>query len=617
MAVPYFALLAILAQDPFERWLDAEAQKRFTERDREVAAITDAAGLRRREAYVRRVLPLRGIPNAGPLNAKITRRIERDGYTIENLSFESQPNFIVTANLYLPKIRAGRVPAILGVAGHSNNGKASATYQRAWIGFVRRGWAVLAYDPPGQGERVEYYDPELGRSKVGVGVPEHIMAGLPCFLTGRPLAHYFVQDGIRALDYLLTRPEIDPERIAVAGNSGGGTQAAYLAAVEPRLRAAVSSCYMTSWKHLWSGPGPQDAEQILPNFLGLALDFADFAYPFATRPFLITAAIRDYFPIDGARAAAGEMRRLSALLDHAPRAGFFEHDDTHGWSQPRRQAAVRWFSRWLEGRETDGIEAPSDAEEESILYATPEGRAGGTTVFELNRAYAGELRRSWTPPTRARLEALLNMPAPAPLATVLHPASDPARALIVVASPDSDSAEIRAFRESGHAVQVVVPRGAPKADRSGQSGYNYDYQLAARTWLLGLSIPAVQAADLLSVVRQRRDEGYRVWLYAKGPLGPAAVFAAALEPAIERVALENSIRSYRDIVDAKVHQRQSLAIVPGILAQFDLPELRQLSRARFQEISPWSPNGVPLAGTGILRRGEDWPLKRVLADWFN
>lgn len=554
-------LLLLLAQDPnsLDGWLNLEAEKRFAERDKAIAAIDSKDKMLARQAYVRSAMPLKGIPTKAPLNAKVTGRFERDGYTVENLTFESLPGFAVSANLYLPKQRSGKAPAILGVAGHSNNGKANATYQKAWIGFVRRGWAVLAYDPPGQGERLEYFEAALGKSAVGVGVPEHNMAGLQCLLTGRPIAHYFVQDGIRALDYLLTRPEIDPERIGVAGNSGGGTQAAYLAAVEPRLRAAVSSCYMTSWKQLWKVPGPQDAEQILPGLLEKGLDFADFAYAFATRPFLITSAIQDYFPILGARGAHAEMKRLSTLLDQPTRSGFFEYDDKHGWSQPRREAAVRWFSRWFDGRETDGVEAPSETEEDKTLQVSASGLVTVKTVADLNRSHAAELRQQWKAPTRAALEGVLRMPV------------------------DPPPSVIRSLRsESG--VEVMSLDSVVSGPKSG--GYSYDYQVAARAWLLGTSVPAIETAAALRKVRELVKQGKKVWLHAKGNMVPVAVFLAALEPGIERVALEGGIRAYQEVVDAKIHSGQALAIVPGILERFDLPDLKRLSKAQFTEGAP-------------------------------
>lgn len=124
------------------------------------------------------------------------------------------------------------------------------------------------------------------------------MAGTQCLLTGTTYARWETWDGVRAFDYLLTRPDVDARRIAVAGNSGGGTQSAYLAVAEPRLASGVASCYLTSWEKLWAGPGPQDAEQNFPGFLKAGLDFPDFPIAFAPKPFLMTTAIQDFFPID-------------------------------------------------------------------------------------------------------------------------------------------------------------------------------------------------------------------------------------------------------------------------------------------------------------------------------
>ena len=123
-----------------------------------------------------------------PLNPRITGTLDRGDYRVEKLVFESLPGFYVTANVYVPKTGKPPYPAVLGVAGHSTNGKASSTYQHGWIGMAKRGILVLAYDPPGQGERSEYLDPSTGKSRTGIGVPEHIMAGLQCLLTGGNIA---------------------------------------------------------------------------------------------------------------------------------------------------------------------------------------------------------------------------------------------------------------------------------------------------------------------------------------------------------------------------------------------------------------------------------------------
>src|SRR5207245_1315600 len=103
--------------------------------------------------------------------------------------------------------------AILSPCGHSENGRMYDTYQRLYAGLATRGYVVLAIDPLGQGERLQYPDPATGRSRVGGCTSQHTMAGNQCLLLGLNLANYMVWDSIRALDYLCSRPEVDPARI--------------------------------------------------------------------------------------------------------------------------------------------------------------------------------------------------------------------------------------------------------------------------------------------------------------------------------------------------------------------------------------------------------------------
>ncbi|MCX6593712.1 MAG: alpha/beta fold hydrolase [Acidobacteria bacterium] len=682
---------ALLAQAPgltvggdypkqFERWLTQQAETHWDQRERTVAALSSAAQIKARQEYVRRTARelIGGLP-AGktPLNARVTSKapLEGEGYRIENIIFESLPGFQVTANLYLPARGRKPFPAVLGVAGHSVNGKASSTYQTAFIGFAQRGIAVLAYDPPGQGERLEFLDPVSGKSRAGIGVPEHQMAGLQCLLTGTSMARYEIHDGIRAFDYLLTRPEIDPKRIAVAGNSGGGTQAAYLAVMEPRLAGVVSSCYMTRWRELWSGPGPQDAEQVWPEFIARGLDFGDFALAAAPRPFLMTTAIRDYFPIDGARTTFKQTQRLFDLLTGGEKMGYFEFDDTHGWSKPRRQAANRWLEKWLLGKDSDGAEGEILTEEETKLYATSTGQvstSGGTeTVQSLNRKLAAELKttreKRAEPVTVARIKQVIGYREPAagsPPASVRGKvaqdgyqveklelaveggvsipallyyqtlAEPPTRAWIFASGAgtagDPDIAELV---RAGHVVLAVDPRGSGEGYRArGVGDYSGPYQLAARTWLLGRNLVEMQAADLVMANRYLRSRigDRRVGLLAKGTLGPAAIFAAALDSGFGQLVLERSVLSYSAIVDAAVHSHQDNAVVPGILKHFDLPDvLRTLVPRRVTLVSPVTPNqlspgligAVTEVATGPARssvvvRGEAWTLRRTVPEMF-
>ena len=214
-------------------------------------------------------------------------------------------------------------------------------------------------------------------------------------LTGATFARYEAWDGIRAFDYLLTRSDVDPKRIAVAGNSGGGTQSAYLAVVEPRLAASVISCYMTSWAKLWTKPGPQDAEQDFPGFLSAGLDFADFMIAFGPKPITMLTGIRELFPIEGARNTYTEVKRVFEVLDAPGQAGYFEYDDEHGWHKPRREATYRWLTKFLQGKDDDSAEPPIKPEPEKNLNATTTGQVstslGGETVQSLNRRVAEKL----------------------------------------------------------------------------------------------------------------------------------------------------------------------------------------------------------------------------------
>lgn len=668
--LPFLTGLTLMAQTPltvggdyataFEAWLTKQAEVYWDRREKEVAALNTRASIAARQQYVLQQMTtlMGGFPaQKSPLNPLVTRRFTRDGYRVENVIFESQPGFRVTANLYLPTVGTPPFPAVLGVAGHSSNGKASATYQSAFIGFVKHGFAVLAFDPPGQGERSEYFDPESGRSRIGIGTAEHTMAGLQALLTGHTMARYETWDGIRAFDYLLTRPEIDPKRIAVAGNSGGGTQAAYLAAVEPRLAAIVSSCYMTRWRELWSGPGPQDAEQVFPSFVEKELDFGDFALALAPRPFLMTTAIQDFFPIAGARATYKQNRRLFDLLGGGEKAGYFEFDDTHGWSQPRRQAAYRFLAQWLQGRTIAGDEPEVAPEEESLLYATPTGQlatsGGSETVQSLNLAYARQLRRS--PATPASLAAAIGWKGvpPKPAVRVLGEAArdgirverleltveggiaipallfhgSGARAAVFVSSfGKGNDADTMALAKAGTTVLAIDPRGMGESYKpAGRTGYRQSYQLAARAILLGRNLLEMQASDLQSAVGY--FDGKPVTLYAKGAAGPAAAMAAALDGRVAELVIERSIVSYMDVVAARIHEGLDQAVAPGILKHADLPDaLRIMGGRPVTLISPAHPNGRPMAlgearsqvgaAPRIVLRGEGWNLSRTLPELF-
>jgi dienelactone hydrolase len=181
------------------------------------------------------------------------------GYRIERIIFDSRPGHEVTALLYLPEGKPP-FPGVLVPCGHSANGKAAESYQRVCILLAKNGLAAFCYDPIGQGERIQMLD-SAGKPAIREGsTTEHTLAGIGALLVGRQAASYRTWDGIRALDYLAGRPEIDPARLGCTGNSGGGTMTAYLMALDDRIAVAAPSCFITSLERLFATIGPQDAE---------------------------------------------------------------------------------------------------------------------------------------------------------------------------------------------------------------------------------------------------------------------------------------------------------------------------------------------------------------------
>jgi dipeptidyl aminopeptidase/acylaminoacyl peptidase len=225
--------------DPFLAWLDRIAQQQLNQRERSIAAIHTQADAERRVAIVRAKLNelIGGLPGYnGPLHARITGILKTDTHTIEKVIFESLPGLYITANLYRPN-RPGRYPAVLVPSGHTQEGKPET--QTVAANLAAKGFIALAYDPIGQGEREQTYLPQLGRALSGGGGNEHLELGARSILIGQSVARYFIFDAKRAVDYLVSRPDVDAGRIGVTGCSGGGAVTTYVGAFDPRMKAAA------------------------------------------------------------------------------------------------------------------------------------------------------------------------------------------------------------------------------------------------------------------------------------------------------------------------------------------------------------------------------------------
>lgn len=411
-------------------------QQAFAAIDRRTAAFEDLqsqAECREWQA-ARREFSLRqigGLPERTPLNPKVVARLTGEGYRVENVMFESRPDFHVSANVYLP-LTPGPWPGVIVPCGHSHTGKAAGGYQRICILLARHGMAAMCYDPIGQGERYQMLDLTQERTHFDraphIPVPhpnvhclctdEHTMMGLGCILLGSNVAQYRIWDGMRAIDYLQSRDDIIAEKIGCTGNSGGGTLTAYLMALDDRIVAAAPVCYLTSFRRLIETSGPQDAEQNIFSQLTFGMDEADYVTMRAPRPTLICAGTRDRtFDIAGTWDVFREAKRFYSRLGRAEAVAIHEADAPHGFGIQQREAAARWLHRWLLGadrliREVDSLPDPlTDQHLRELnqgdwtaqqLQCSPSGQVllmeGERSVFELNARAAAELKSRRTTP---------------------------------------------------------------------------------------------------------------------------------------------------------------------------------------------------------------------------
>jgi dienelactone hydrolase/pimeloyl-ACP methyl ester carboxylesterase len=340
-------------------------------------------------------------PEKTPLNPRITGTVERDEYRIEKVIFESRPNFLVTANLYIPKGHKFPLPGVVGSCGHTDNGKAAESYQSFAQGLARLGLVCLIFDPIGQGERRQYADEKF---KLAAGVPEHQYAGHQQILAGEFFGAWRAWDGIRALDYLLTRDEIDARHVGITGNSGGGTMTTWLCGVERRWTMAAPGCFVTTFRRNLENELSADAEQCPPLALALGLDHADFLAAMAPKPVIIIAQEKDYFDARGAEEAYRRLKHLYTLLGSPDNIALSICPDYHGYSTLAREAMYHWFLRasgqsGQPDQHNKVTEPKLTIEKDEILWCTPGGQIAelrSRPVYSFTRATSEALRKKRT-----------------------------------------------------------------------------------------------------------------------------------------------------------------------------------------------------------------------------
>jgi hypothetical protein len=632
------------ADDRFLQWMDRVAQQQLSEREAAISRIHNLSEAKARQTWVRaKILELLGgLPDYnGPLNARATGRIERQRYTIEKVVFESLPEFYVTADLYLPK-EGGKHPGVLIPMGHWEQGKLAA--QPIAANLAMKGFVALAYDPVGQGERQQAYDRRIEASLIGGATDQHFQAGAQSTLAGENFARYRIWDAKRALDYLLSRPEVDSDKIGCTGCSGGGTLTTYISALDPRIKVAAPACYINSWRQLFAGP-TGDSEQSFPFFLSSGLDVADYIELFAPKPWLINSTVGDFFPIEGARHAYQEALDWYRIYNAEDRIRWAVGPGPHGTPLEIREAIYQWMIRWLKDARGNFREEPVEMALDSDLLATPSGQVEGRQMYQViqegfrqrmkqgnSEQLLAEIRkwsedRAGQPPLvhvlrdnpgevfRTQELALEVEPGLEISGTLYAPLASGRRPAVLLV--DLDAAMAERLATHGAVVLNLYPRGLPLPS-AGEDQAAVKQNI--RAWVIGKNMAGMRAFDIQRgvdalVARSDVDAG-SVRAIARDVSGVWLLMAAALDARIGKIWLDRTPYSLRAALDVPITRDLHDAVMPGFALHWDLDDLVKAMAPRtvlWSDPTDWLQKVVPHQ-PGFLYRTFEEPDDRFVAE---
>jgi hypothetical protein len=591
-------------------------------------------------------------PEKTPLNVQVVGIVRRDGYRIEKIIYESMPGYYVSGALYIPDGITGKAPAIFYACGHTLEGFKAPTYQHIIINLVKKGFIVFTIDPMGQGERYEYWDEENGRPRFPVPDHEHSYAGAQCILTGYSIARYFIWDVIRGIDYMLSRPEVDPDGLGMTGRSGGGNITAYLGALDPRILAAAPECYITDYEHLFKSIGPQCAEQNLFQMIGRGLDHADLIELRAPKPTLIVSTTRDFFSIQGTRNSYSEAMGIYKALGAEKMLAMAEDDAGHESTRKNREAMYAFFQEQLSNPGSpDDITVDIPAPEE--LSISPTGQLStsfhGHSVQTLNsaiakqtvedREHSGFFLENYLDriPMAAAGNSGFVYPdqfgMPVFSGRILKPGFAIEKyllpgsgnymlpALMLKPVTDSGKGSILALHTKGmnHAyhneklVQDLVIKGytvllmdLPGIGSMGPGylqGDSYIDSISYNQWfaavLTGNSFVGLRAGDIIRGVhflKENTGGSGSISAIAFGPIGSDLLHGTLFEPVITRVCIFRIFLSFEEIVHTRFYNPEFIPFsVPGAIGESDLPDLiAGLCPRKVLLVDPVSGNGSPV-----------------------
>lgn len=554
------------------------------------------------------------------LSPTYTGIIEKEDYIIKKVIFQSQPKLYVTANLYIPKDIKEELPGIIFACGHWETAKSTPIYQRVCIELIRNGFIVLAVDPIGQGERVQYYDRFLERAIVRWGTDEHSYAGFQNTLMGTNIAKYFIWDLIRSIDFLETLPEVDKERIGITGNSGGGTQASYMMLVEPRLKVAVPCTFITSREEYIKTGQAHDSEQNIFGAIKNGLNYDDFISSFAPKPVMIGSVSSDYFCIEGTIASYNRAKEIYRLYEKEDKIKLCIAEGTHGYNDTLRAEALKWFVKHLKKKDEVRVSNQISIEKNRTLNCTKSGQVlaefeDARSVSDLNLEYFRKnCQKDRIEDLRHILCKVLNLPKEKqelyPRVIEISKIDDITyKKIFFFSEKDIATAGVYFSRKESNILTILLledgtdgltnnweflnqfldkkdvfvydPRGIGSVKSriinpcDFYGFYGTEYKLNFDAMMIGTSLSALRVYDILRACDYIEKEfpNKSIHIAGRGVGAIYALFASVLDNRIKEIYLEDMLYSFEDIISTRYFAYDTRMEIYGIVRYFDIPDL--------------------------------------------
>jgi len=596
---------ALAAQSDDAPWRRMQESKRQMQAYLEQAAqsITEraAAEINTREGWeavrakrldeMRDMLGLLPWPRRTPLNLRVTGRLDRPGYTVENIVFESLPKFYVTGNLYVPKERKGKAPAIIYVCGHAGAPYGAKTrYQRHGISFAKNGYVAFILDPIQIAEPFALHHGVSGQEMFDWYSRGYTPAGVE------------VWNAMRAIDYLETRPEVDRARVGITGRSGGAAMSWFTGAVDPRVKVVVPIMGISTYAaNVRLNTQRLHCDCMFPINSRLH-DMMHQGALIAPRPLLMGHGSKDaLFPVPGYTEFE---QRVGALYKAYGKGDGFRNvvvPTAHADSDYLREQAIRWFDRFFLDSTDRKLDMSYTDEPDKALAVFPDGPPTDAQNFRVHETFTTRppsgpfaSRAAWERRRTELLETLRtrvfgNLPRPAnvrlageeltydggvPLRALLRPAPQGRTGLpglLYVASDAEDPRTIGGLlSDSSQCVRLIVyPRGVGEApwDR-------FFWKETMRNAMhVGQTVDSLRLADVLAAAQALRAQPgvdpARVLVLGKGVSGALGLYAAILDPGIAQAMLIDPPESHA-----------AGPIFLDILRYTDLPEAAALLAPR-------------------------------------